>query len=368
MPGRHRYITVTGWEPLGNLCRTAYASSEATPYGSIEPQAGGTGVWYGTWGKHYFTMANLIQRSIARWCMFSEDWGSFDYMQFMGGTIKIPQTATCPWMITFDEYLNTKLGTYNPKEAEDKWGHPGILLNVPKTHLIFPPSIYRHQRMYKIRVKPPPGWKGVHRFPEAFSYVCVHWLWSWWDPTHAFFNVNDPSHGQDVCPQAPWWAGNRTLDTWVNRQTYKQCQSSTTTDSDTWGPFLPCRYGAQQPECSLFFFYKLRFKVIGNAIWRPLPRNYAAEGLVPDPKPAPTSEASQSSARESHRKRARPQSTADIWPGDLDSSGLLTERAFKRITADSPRAKRRELGHGERLRLISEKLRHILRRKRLLRQ
>nr|QYD02146.1 ORF1 [Torque teno felis virus] len=365
VPGRHRYLSVRGWEPLGNVCSSSGAKNEATPYMSIEPQAGGTGVWHGTWGKHYFTLGNLLMRAKALWCMWSDDWASFDYVQFLGGVIKIPQTNTVDWMINFDEYLETKLGTYNPKEHEDKWGHPGILIQQPKTHLIFKPQTYPHKRFYTIRLKPPPGWKGLHRFPEAFQYILGHWIWSWWDPQHAFYDIYGDTSNQNTCQVAPWWATNDKFDKWADRSTYKAPTSPGQPADNNWGPFLPQAFGRQAPQCSLFFLYKLYFKVVGNAIWRPLPRDFLTGGLVPDPKPAPTGSTTGSKA--TGKKRSRPQSEYDIWPGDLDSDGILKEEALKRITGPGERVKRRKLGEGS-VRSIAQKLRHILEQRGLLRK
>nr|QYD02257.1 ORF1 [Torque teno felis virus] len=352
VPGRHRYIWVRGWEPLANLCSSDCAKTEATPYLSIEPQGGLNGQWHGTWGKHYFTPGNLILRAINRWNVWSDDWASYDYIQFYGGVIKIPQTGQCQWMITFDEYLETKANTYNPKTNEDKWGHPGVLINMPKTHIIFPYTQLHRKRFYKMRVSAPPGWRGVQRFPDAMSYICFHWLWYFCDLIHAFYDIaqNKPDT-QDTCQQQPWWVTNGKQGNWVDRSKYPACSSDQV--ANNWGPFLPGTY--TNYECSLFFLYHLKFKVVGNAIWRPLPRNYAKEGMVPDP-PSPTRESYPST---SSHKRRRPQSEYDIWPGDLDSGGLLTEEAFARITADSGRAKRRKLA-DRRLRHLASVVRRVV--------
>lgn len=340
------------------MCASDAAKNEATPYASIEPQSGGQGVWHGTWGKHYFTLGNLLTRAKAYWCTWSDDWASFDYVGFRGGVIRIPQTSTVPWMINFDEYLETKLGTYNPTVHEDKWGHPGILLNQPKTHLIFPPSIYQRKFFYKIKIKPPPGWKGLHRFPEAFSYILCHWLWSWWDPKDAFWDIYSQTSTQDTCQAGPWWATNSKFDKWIDRSTYKPPTSPGQMPAENWGPFLPQAFGKNYPQCSLFFQYKLYFKVVGNSIWRPLPRDFLTQGLVPDPQPAPGND--EPGTRKVSKKRHRPQSEHDIWPGDLDSDGIIKEEALKRITGDSTGAERCELGGPRPLRHIAKKLRRLL--------
>nr|QYD02005.1 ORF1 [Torque teno felis virus] len=361
VPGRHRYIWVRGWEPLANICSNDCASTEATPYKSIEPQGGLNGQWHGTWGKHYFTPGNLILRALARWNVWSDDWASYDYIEFYGGTVRIPQTAQCQWMITFDEYLETQANTYNPKTNEDKWGHPGVLLNMPKTHIIFPYTQIPRKRFYKMRVSAPPGWRGAQRFPDAMSYICFHWLWSYCDLIHAFYDVAQNKPGsQDTCPAQPWWVSNGKQGNWVDRSKYPTCTNNQ--QQNNWGPFLPGTY--TNYECSLFFLYKLKFKVVGNAIWRPLPRNFAKEGMVPDP-PSSTREPGTSKAS---LKRGRPQSEYDIWPGDLDSQGILTKEAFERITADSGGVKRRKLGRERRLRHLVKVVRGVVERYGLLKR
>lgn len=366
IPGRHRTIWVTGWEPLGNLCyKGCYAATEAQPYRALEPQAG-SGKWQGTWGRHYFTLGNLITRANAYWCQFSEDIASFDYVQFCGGVVKIPQTAACPWMISFDEYLQVKLKAYDPRVTEDKWGHPGIMINDLKTHMIFPPSIYQKKRMYKIPIKPPPGWKGLQRLPDADGYICTHWLWTWWDPTRAFF---DAGQSGDQCEVDPWWGGQaqNKIANWVNRSKYETCSSSVVSQ-ETWGPFLPCKYEGY-PECSLFFMYKLKFKVVGNALWRPLPRNIDSQGLVPEP-PGRNGGRQQdpSQTEETHSERERPQSEADVWDGDLDSTGIIKDDALQRIIRNSSRSerRRRRLERDRRLRHLAAKLTRILGQRKLL--
>nr|QYD02215.1 ORF1 [Torque teno felis virus] len=361
IPGRHRKIWVRGWEPLANLCPGDFAATEATPWKSIEPQDA-AGQWHGTWGAHYFTAGNLMLRALAYWNKWSDDWASFDYIKFCGGTILIPQSAACPWMITFDEYLQTKLKGYNPPVNESLWGHPGILLNDPKTHLILPPLMYPRRKFYKIKVKAPPGWKGYQRLPEADGFICTHWLWSFFDITHCFF---DPTFQQTIssCEQNPWWAGNQKLSKWMDRTKYKPCNNQGS-EQESWGPFLPCKYS--YASCSVFFLYKLCFKVVGNAIWRPLPRNLFSEGLVPKPVPDQLEEQPHTSV--SSLKRKRPAHEADIWPGDLDSDGILTKEAFKRVIGDNQRSKRRKMDTARRLRYLASNLKLILARYNLIKR
>nr|QYD02026.1 ORF1 [Torque teno felis virus] len=369
VPGRHKTIFVRGWEPLGNLCASDGPRSEATPYFSVEPQSGLQATWHGTWGHHHFTFGNLLQRSLARWNMWSADWESYDYVMFVGGTISIPQTSSTAWMITFDEYLQTAQTRYNEKNKEDHWGHPGVLLNVPKTHIIFPPWIYKHPRMYKIRVRPPPGWQGMQRFPEAMSYICVHWLWTWCSFEDAFYDARCKTSTIDTCQQAPWWASNPYVaGKWIDRTKYDTpCTNcETCANKHNWGPFLPQTFGRQSHESSLFFLYKLKFKLVGNSIWRPLPRQFQSQGLVPEPEGPNQPSARRLAKRQVQhetekppaKRQRRPLSEADIWQGDLDSDGLLKERAFRRIAGHYPGDELDSL--ARRLRSLHDKLHVVL--------
>nr|QYD02137.1 ORF1 [Torque teno felis virus] len=358
VPGRHKTIWVTGWEPLGNICQGEMATTEAQPYKSLEPQDA-SGQWHGTWGRHYFTPQNLMLRARAYWNQWSSDWSSYDYIQFLGGYFKIPTTATCPWMINTDEYLQVKLKNYNPNVTEDRWDHPGILINNPKTHMIFPQTIFPRKRMYKIPIRPPPGWKGLERLPDANSFVCVHWMWTYFDPVRAFWDPSWNGTNVHTCQQEPWW-GTGKVDAWVDRKSYQSCSSAA--QQKSWGPFLPCRY-VLWPECSIFFLYKLKFRVVGTSIWRPLPRNTASDGLIPAP---PGTGGHHSETEANSKKRTRPQSVYDIWPGDLDAQGILKEEALQRITGDYSRPKRPKLGDTRRLKYLATKLRDVLRQRGLL--
>lgn len=357
MPSRRRTIWIRGWEPLGNLCQNDGPRSEATPYASIEPTDPnyGTGVWHGTWGKHYHTPNNLLLRANARWNMWSDNWTTFDYVLFAGAKIYIPQPRHNGIMITFDPYLQTKILSYQEKNVEDAYIHPGILLNMPHTHIIMPFTMKHKPGMYKIRVKPPPGWSGYQRFPEAMGYILYHWGWTWFSFNTAFFNSFGDS-GTDQCPIGPWWATNNYLDKWVNRMKYDT--ATTTSKTRTWGPFLPPKIDRGTEE-SVFFFYKIKLRLSGDSIWRPVPTSFVRDGLVPEPG-GPTTTAFRSKAKKHSKGKKRPQDIFDILPGDLDSDGILKEGAYHRITADHPANKRRRVEDARRIGSLYDRVYNIL--------
>nr|QYD02110.1 ORF1 [Torque teno felis virus] len=360
IPSRHRYIYVRGWEPLGNLCHSDKPTSEATPYNSLEDSSG---VWHGTWGKHFFTVGNLLLRAASYWNQWSDDWSSYDYVQFLSGKIMIVPDSSASWMINFDPYLQTNKLVGN-KSGEDLWIHPGIMLNTPHTHIIYPQTLFQRKKYYKIKIVAPPGWKGYQRFPDAMGYILTHWAWTWFDIRDAFIESGNRS-SNDFCPVAPWWASNGMFNKWVNRSKYQDCSQTQSPSNKGWGPFLPCSVSQKFPETSLFFFYKLKFKFAGNSIWRPLPRNYKNDGMVPTPG-GPTDPAETQS-----NNKKRPRHTDDIWSEDLDSDGILTDRALKRITRPDYfdlRRKMEDSPHSRRLKHLSHKLRHILEQRGLIKR
>nr|QYD02251.1 ORF1 [Torque teno felis virus] len=357
IPSRHRIIYVRGWEPLGNLCNSDKPTSEAKPYDSLEQPPG---TWHGTWGKHYFTVGNLLLRAAAFWNQWSDDWSSYDYVQFLYGKIFIVPDASAMWMINFDPYIQTNQLVPGGKNAEDAWVHPGIMFNTPHTHVIYPQTLFSRKRYYKIKIVAPPGWKGYQRFPDAMGYILTHWVWSWFDLRNAFIESGN-RNPNDFCQAAPWWASNGMFDKWIDRSKYKDCSQAA--EQKGWGPFLPCSVSARFPETSLLFFYKLKFKFAGNSIWRPLPRNFKNDGMVPAPGGPP------GDFKTKKASKKRPRHESDIWPEDLDSDGILTERALKRITGshhDHVRRAMEDQANSRRLRHISDKLHFILEQRGLL--
>lgn len=348
VPSRRRTVWVSGWEPLGQVCDTTTAIQEATPYNFLEGASGGH--FYGSWGKHYFTIGNLLLRALARWNYWSDDWSSFDYVSFKGATIYITPPQDQAWMITFDPYFQYKKSPLGSnKDKEDLWVHPGILLHTPHTHLIFPAGYFKRQKLYKVRVKPPPGWKGFVRFPEAFDYILLNWVWTWWNPFKCFMDAADSTA---TCVANPWWAKLSKPDEWVNRSKYNTPGSA---GNKTWGPFLPSKLGTSGIPFSAWFQYRIKFQLAGDSIWRPLPRNFINDGMVPDP-PGPNG----AETDEARKKRKRPLSEADIWPEDLDSCGILKRRAYKRITGPDKRDLARGIQQQQRAEYISSKLNRIV--------
>nr|QYD02424.1 ORF1 [Torque teno felis virus] len=355
MPSRHRTVWVRGWEPLANLCKNDGPTSEATPYLSIEPQSDGypTGVWHGTWGKHFHTPNNLLQRALAGWNSWSDDWTTFDYIYFAGATITIPQPVYNTLLITFDPYLQTKVNVYSEKNKEDLYLHPGVLLNMPHTHIIFPFTKKHRRSFYKIKVRPPPGWTGYQRFPQAMGYILYHWGWTWASLDTAFFSTW-AKPGADQCPVGPWWATNSYLTKWKNRTKYDPNDNQD--KPRNWGPFLQPKLPNGLGEESFLFFYKIKLKLSGDSIWRPLPTNFQRDGLVPEPEGPNSSLGTKTNSK----KKKRPQDVADIWPDDLDSDGILKDRAYSRITAPHTGDKRRKLEDTRRLGSLYDRVYHVL--------
>nr|AWX63416.1 ORF1 [Torque teno Arctocephalus gazella virus 2] len=365
---RHKYIYVKGLEPLGNLCfNNSWAKSEATPYKSLEKETGA--IWSGTFGAHHFTFGNLLQRAACRFAVFSGNWETYDYMTFCGGTIYLPIFDCVDYMFGTDNQFENLRGVETVHQGETSWLQPLWLLLQRGTHIIFgrvrKPNWTRWRRL---RVKPPPTWEGVYHFPHAFSLILFQWWWTWFDFNHAFFDLygQEPAETEEgqvhehCFGKEPWWFNsnkedvkNKNCDAWVNR--YKYSDPPTNRDgfekNDAyWGPMLPAKFDQCPVGASVFFIYKLKFKVTGDSEYRQLP-SQAREQIIP-PAPAPTgplgevSSSALSEEEEDPPLSKRPRDTGDILWGDTDESGILKPSSLKRISSAGRTAQPLQLERG----------------------
>nr|WCS65318.1 ORF1 [Torque teno Leptonychotes weddellii virus 1] len=384
---RRKRISVRGWEPLGNICYNSSASSEASPYDDLDTTGVNIftadeenqlkGKWQGQWGHHFFTLQNLLRRAQYYFNYWSSDWQGYDYVSFKGGWIWLPRFPAFSWMF----YLDTSPQS-NPKESapeakykfEKTWVHPGILLNRPGAKLLISILQQPYRSLFRrIRVKPPAIWEGNYRIDEALQYLLFHWSWTTVNLSAPFFDYfcsrggNSEIKDRNTCIQRPWFMGfkknwdasqtftNRfaekekfkqrkekiekqgadTRAVWVDRTVYVKSDcaaqfapNQVPSNFWNWGPFLPQNVlTGQAYEASIYFRYKLYFKVSGESLYRKPPSKECDGTLFP---PAPGGSCAEIQTRSILKKR--PLSEADILPGDLDESGMLTERAYERIT------------------------------------
>nr|AWX63413.1 ORF1 [Torque teno Arctocephalus gazella virus 2] len=365
---RHKYIYVKGVEPLANLCfKHSQAKSEATPYYSIE--GGGTAIWSGTFGAHHFTFGNLLQRAACRFAVFSGNWETYDYMTFCGGTIYLPIFDCIDYMFGTDVQFENIRETETIHKGENTWLQPLWLLLQKGTHIVFgrvrKPNWTRWRR---VRVKPPPTWEGVYHFPHAFSLIIFQWWWTWFDFNHAFFDLYGQEYDDDEDGQVrehcqgiePWWFAkgsqkediqNKECDAWVNRYKYSDPPTNKNEFDKRaayWGPFLPAVFDQCPVGGSLFFIYKLKFKVTGNSEYRQKPSLARDQVIPPAPsREGPLGEVSLSSLSEEDPPLSkRPRDTGDILWGDTDESGLLKPSALKRISTAGRTAQPVQLERG----------------------
>nr|WCS65310.1 ORF1 [Torque teno Leptonychotes weddellii virus 1]WCS65314.1 ORF1 [Torque teno Leptonychotes weddellii virus 1] len=382
---RRKRISVRGWEPLGNVCPGVPASREAKPYMDLDVdqknifEEDGTGNWDGTWGHHFFTFNALLRRSQYYFNVFSTDWEGYDYLRFLGGKIWIPRMPGFSWMFGVDSSIQS-----NPKESgpEDKykwektWVHPGILLNRPGTRLMIS-TVQAHNRPFfrKLGVKPPSAWEGNYRMDVAKDFLLFHWYWTVCNMTSSFYDFycqrKRLRDAPDQCIQTPWFVGEKTtfqdlakygtgannakklkenLDkrsyidkraAWVNRSLYVKSDCANTPQSTShvpgnfhnWGPFLPQSVLLDVATGnSLYFRYKLFFEVSGDTLYRRLPSHPCKDSVIPPAPGTSDDPCPQVSSRSILKKRKPPLSIYDILPGDLDEDGIITQRAYERIT------------------------------------
>nr|WCZ58217.1 ORF1 [Torque teno Leptonychotes weddellii virus 1] len=390
---RRKRISVRGWEPLGNICPGDSAKAEATPYLDLDVEDynifesnsdKNSAQWHGQWGHHFFTFKSLLLRAKYYFNYWSGDWEGYDYLSFRGGYIWLPRMPSFSWMFYLDNSIqsNPKDGTGIPErkyDSEKSWIHPGILLNRPGSRLMISTLQSRKGAFYrKLKVRPPAAWEGQYRMDVAQDFLLFHWGWTTVNLTSSFYDFfcqrKKAATTADQCLQNPWfmgegesfnqaqnnWNNNEakvnsltvknnllkfkydTRAAWINRKLYVKSDCSNTGSSDhipgnfhNWGPFLPqnvlfdLSFGN-----SVYFRYKLYFKVSGDSLYRRLPSQPCKASVIP-PCPGYTDNDCPEIQTRSILKKRKPPTIYDILPGDLDEHGILTERAYERITGSN---------------------------------
>nr|WCS66085.1 ORF1 [Torque teno Leptonychotes weddellii virus 2] len=400
---RHKRLIVSGWEPLGNICATTTACSEAKPYKIFEceekniqttaQQMNRTYEWQGSWGHHYFSFAGLLARSQLFFNVFSTDWRSYDYLQFLGGYVWLPRQMYLDWMFYVDYDLQDKVTS----EMMDKysnaktWFHPGILMNRKGAVIVGSPHRFGLKTMFrKLRIRPPANWEGLYNLPDALHYIFFHWVWTWVDLEQSFMDSDAVKHDKNLtddtkpCEEVPWWLGGidskqpivpKGFDkrsAWVDREKYCCEKPRKYTDKNDsyarWGPFCPYTYGFPYTQSrSLWFKYKFFFKLSGDSVYRRPPTPSSAE-IIP---PAPGQQQACNGVKipTSSILKKRPLTPSDILPGDLDSDGILKESPLRRIISSHrdrqptmlvPKRVRFRIGKRDRQRKINRILRQLL--------
>lgn len=377
IPHRRKYMGVRGWEPLGNICTSDTAKSRATPYCGIEsttippaPDCQGSSQWHGTYGFHYFTLEGLIKRAEQRWCRFSSNWESYDYIKFTGGTFYLPPNQDLNWMFNAQQYWLSQHFVDTDKQGksnEETWVHPGYLLHAPGTKIVWSRRLRHNTKLIKVKVKPATTWEGWIPIKSALNYVIVFWVWTWWDPERAFF---DPCQEGSTCVAEPWWGKAPGDASWVDRSKYQSPPTTHSAESKSWGPFLPTKQCSGN-EASAWFLYKLKFQLGGESIWSAVPRDPLVQGFIPS-APSLNGRATrdlQPGSGDPHIGH-RPWSTDDVLPRELQD-GLIIDEAMERLIrrAESPTGRERErgvVGHTKQRR--RRPLKHLSRDRRLLRR
>nr|WCS65701.1 ORF1 [Torque teno Leptonychotes weddellii virus 1] len=379
---RRKRISVRGWEPLGNICPKDAASAEATPYLDLDippydvgKHTNDVGQWHGQWGHHFFTFRSLLLRSSYYFNYWSGDWEGYDYLTFKGGSIWLPRMPGFSWMFYLDPSIQSNPTEDRPEDkykSDKTWVHPGIFLNRPGARLILSTLQSKGRNFYRrMKVRPPSGWEGSYRMDLAMDYLLFHWAWTTCNVTSPFYDFycqNKSNPPSDSCEQVPWFISDPGFEkykdkqegiakdiynninkyhqdqrsAWINRKLYiksdctnAQAQDKIPANFHNWGPFLPQNVLlSYQTGYSLYFRYKLYFKVSGDSLYRRLPSAPCDKTVFP-PAPGTKDNPCGEISPRSILKKRKPASIYDILPGDLDEGGLLTDRAYRRITGSS---------------------------------
>lgn len=295
------------------------------------------GDFCGGWGSASFTLASLVQRARAGMARFSEKIEGYPWIKWLGATVYLVPNNEVDYLFSWDSH---RPPTQEEKAKEERWCHPGVLLNLPWTRTV--ESIRRTKccKWKRIRIKPPPLFEGWYDKEQFAKYILGSYLWTTIDMSNPMGLAPVANTGKIVTEGATgllfenkWFtecAKNgqfATRPTWIDRTTYDTQFLKSETDITEWlnwqlkgevpnkpkfGPFCPPVLPTQDPQ-TLWIKYTFRFKVGGASFQNFFP-NYPISEVEAPPGPC-TGDC-----------------TACIRSEDLDSTGILKDGALRRIT------------------------------------
>lgn len=260
---------------------------------------------------------------------FSETFEGYTWIKFVGASFTLVPTMEVDYV--FKLVNRAPFGTDEETKAEIKWTHPGNLLLQQGVRIVESNKRRHCCKWPRIKFKPPPTFEGWYSIDQFAKFSLVKYMWS-------TVSLNNPmgiapyvtdSNSEDNGPIVnKWWqdgckdkTNNLYSPTWIDRENYNKGFNSATgtwrdwvfptgSDKPKHSPFCPPVFTTEYQN-TLWFMYKFWFKVGGTTLQNFYPI-YPVQEMGPPPKKNPC--------------------PACIRPGDLEESGLLTDRAYERIT------------------------------------
>lgn len=370
-PRKTKWITVTGWEIMGHVGSALSWVKSGQDYSlhvrrnikntvkvdhlskmgiTNDNKAQGASAcdfkdFCGGYGEAQFTLAGLVQRSRACMARFSESLGGYDWIKFIGGSVTLPPSHEVNYLFRWD---NHRGGNDKEREIENVWNHPANMLLFPMTVIV--ESIERTKccKWRRIKFKPPPAFEGWWDKDVFATFILGGYQWTTIDLDNPLGLAPYTQNVQTLTTQYKneWFKKKGPCPEWIDRSKYNKDFNESNTIATSWldwvwgslttdkvpkySPFCPPVYPTQNPQ-TLWFKYKFHFKV-GGANLENRFEEYPIHEVNQPPQTCPTS------------------CSACINPEDLDSDGLLTERAYRRITEPDNQSR------------ILHQIRHYLRR------
>lgn len=304
----------------------------------------------GGYGNASFSLLSLMQRAQLGMARFSEGLGGYTWIKFKGASFQLVPSAEVDYLFRLQNHAQ---GAEQERKDENKWIHPGTMLLLPGTKIV--ESIKRTKccKWKHIRYRPPPLFEGWYDIENFSKYILTSYEWTTVSlnnpmgiPPYKLNNQNTSDDQQGDVDNNWWKDGTKCttsgfhIPTWLNREAYNSEFNSQTGGwwDQVWSkkpkcsPFCPPVFTTEHQN-TLWVRYKFWFQVGGTTLENQIPQ-YPLREVNPPPGKCGYS------------------CTTCINPEeDLDATGILTEKAFKRIT-----------GTGDQKQRLLKKLIYILRR------
>lgn len=271
-----------------------------------------------------------MQRAQLGMARFSESMAGYTWIKFKGAFFQLVPSNEVDYIFRLQNHAP---GTDTERRDEISWIHPGTLLLLPGSKIV--ESIKRTKccKWKHIKYRPPPLYEGWYDIENFASYILVAYEWSTISvnnpmgiPPYKISN-SDTSQDQAGDVENQWWKdGNKCNASgfhpplWLNRTEYNKNFNNQTGGfwDQIWktkpkcSPFCPPVFTTEHAN-TLWIRYKFWFQVGGTTLENQIPE-YPLKEVEPPPSKCPSS------------------CTTCIDPKeDLDSDGILTETALKRI-------------------------------------
>nr|WBM82650.1 MAG: ORF1 [Torque teno polar bear virus 16] len=321
----------------------------------------------GGFGAARFTFRTLLIRALLGFARFSTSLKGWSFIKFKGFSFKLNRGKTIDYLFRASTHIGRE-------DVETSLIHPASFLNLPFVKWV--QSVFRTKccKSPVVRRKPDISIYGWHDIEDFQNMLLARYEWTAFDPNNPLGKNPNITKQLKAPIKNDWmqetnanYSGNRGVvpqmstycPKWLNRKDYDSafvnyinfCQQDQKTKRAWWewdleneeqankqnwdkdtglgrvSPFLPTLMPAERPE-TLWFQYIFKFQLGGAGIGRYPPSYPIREADTCGPCPNQSGCSAACDACIDPKK-------------DLDSWGLLTKKAYERITRGPQRTKKR---------------------------